>query len=189
MRRSGAGNKEEVAQTGGRRSFPALPLHHMPQSHSPVAAMPPNDGFFDDQTGACWQCGAPAVAECAYSQHLFANSRRKLDPLGFSVKHGKRWDKVIVPVPRCRGCRSWTWLSWAVVGGSGVAGVILLPILQARLWPQFGAPGWLIAVDIGAAFWVSTLGVALHRRLSGRRSVNSYPPIVTLRRQGWKDPS
>jgi hypothetical protein len=44
---------------------------------------------------------------------------------------------------------------------------------------------WVAAV-IG--FVVALLGVALHRRLSGFRSLNSYPTVVTLRQAGWHYP-
>jgi hypothetical protein len=149
---------------------------------------------------ACWQCGAPAAPECAYSMRLVGRARRELNPLGFAVKRGKLWDGVTVPVPRCRDCRSRTWFSWAIILASALAGAIVLPILSARLWPQATALNGLpadhevglnvmIFLGVGVGFGAAALGVASHRRLAGRRSVNSYPPIVRLRRhEGWRIP-
>jgi hypothetical protein len=44
------------------------------------------------------------------------------------------------------------------------------------------APGFLLG------FVFSILGIALHRRLSGRQSVASYPPVIRLRQEGWHYP-
>lgn len=148
---------------------------------------------------ACWQCGAPAIADCAYSLRLVANPGWRLDPLGYRVNHGKDWDEVRVRVPRCRACRSRTQLSLLIVFGSSLASAIAWPALQSRLWPQLEAPTWIYeshegggtlmtAAGLLLGFVLSMLGIALHRRLSGRRSVASYPPVISLRQEGWHYP-
>jgi hypothetical protein len=71
--------------------------------------------------------------------------------------------------------------------------------LQSLFWPPLEAPSWLllshpglggIATGIGAVlgFMAAVLGVALHRRASGIRALNTYPPVVRLRKAGWRYP-
>ncbi|SDS88366.1 hypothetical protein [Bradyrhizobium canariense] len=131
---------------------------------------------------------------------MVANPQRKLDASGYPVSRGTQQDELSVPVPRCAGCRSRNRLSAAIVLGGTVSGAIILPILQSLFWPQLTAPGWLIvshegignlATGIGAVlgFAAALLGVVLHRRLSGIRSLNAYPPVVTLRQTGWRHPA
>jgi hypothetical protein len=139
---------------------------------------------------ACWQCGAPATADCANSLRLVANPRRRLDSLGYHVDHGKDWDEVRIRVPRCRACRSRAQLSILIVFGSTLAGAIAFPALQSRFWPQ--APTsvgtQMTAAGLLLGFVLSMLGIALHRELSGRRSVASYPAVISLRQEGWHYP-
>jgi hypothetical protein len=154
-----------------------------------------------DQAGAtCWQCGASAGAECAYTLVLVAGSGRGLDALGSPVERGAWQDKVRVRVPRCVRCRSRNRLSVTICFVGAAVGAIVFPILQSLLWPHIAMPVWLhtdhegvggttIWIGAVAGFVVALLGVALHRRLSGFRSLNSYPPVVMLRQAGWHYPS
>jgi hypothetical protein len=138
-----------------------------------------------DQTEAmCWQCGASASAECAYRFVLVAGSSRGLDPLGSPVERGAGLDKVRVRVPRCVNCRSRNRLSVMICFGGAAAGVIVFQQLGHE--GVSGTTTWVAAVT---GFVVALLGVALHRRLSGFRSLNSYPQVVTLRQTGWHYPS
>lgn len=86
-----------------------------------------------------------------------------------------------------------------IVFGSTLASAIALSALQSRFWPQLEAPTWIYESHEGIGtfmtasglllgFVLSMLGIALHRRLSGRRSVASYPPVIRLRQEGWHYP-
>ncbi|HUC66204.1 MAG TPA: hypothetical protein VMA53_12280 [Stellaceae bacterium] len=151
------------------------------------------------RAAACWQCGAHAIADCAYSLRLVASPGRRLDPLGFHVNHGKDWDEVRVRVPRCRACRSRTQLSLLIVFAGTLASAIALPALQSRFWPRLEAPTWVFeshqgvgtlmtAAGLLLGFVLSMLGISLDREFSGRRSVASYPPVIRLRQEGWHYP-
>jgi hypothetical protein len=131
---------------------------------------------------------------------LVARPGRGLDALGSSVERGAWQDKVRVPVPRCARCRSRNQLSVMICFGAAVAGAIVFPILRSQFWPQIETPTWLSVSHEGiggtttwigavAGFVAAILGVALHRRLSGFRSLNSYPPVVMLQQVGWHYPS
>jgi hypothetical protein len=148
---------------------------------------------------ACWQCGAPADAESAYKLLLVADSRRALDALGYPVKRGGQEDRMRVPVPRCANCRFRNRLSVTIVLGSAAIGAIVAQIVKSLFWPQLPAPAWLHVGDNGVGgtvtgvglvlgFAVAVLCVALNRRLSGLRSLGTYPPVVALRRAGWHYP-
>lgn len=86
-----------------------------------------------------------------------------------------------------------------IVLGSAAAGAIALPVLQSLFWPGIEAPAWLLvgnegmggtATGIGAVlgFVAALLCAALHRRLSGIRALNTYPPVRMARRAGWQYP-
>ena len=153
----------------------------------------------DRPDATCWQCGAPARADCACKLVLVAPTARALDPLGFPVKRDGWRDKVRVAVPRCPECRNRALVM--IIGAfSGMAvGAIVASILQAVVWPRLEAPSWIrvyhegigtTATGIGAVlgFVVALLGFSLRRRTSGLRSLNTYPPIRMLRRAGWQYP-
>ncbi len=91
----------------------------------------------------CWQCGAPAQADCAYRIALVAPSRRHLDALGFPAI--RRWtqDSVRVPVPRCAACRNRTRAGIAVVFGLTGLAAAAGTFLQTGFWPHAEAPSWL----------------------------------------------
>jgi hypothetical protein len=86
-----------------------------------------------------------------------------------------------------------------IVFASTLASAITLPALQSRFWPRLEAPTWVFESHQGIGtfmtapgfllgFVFSMLGIALHRRLSDRRSVASYPPVIRLRQEGWHYP-
>lgn len=150
---------------------------------------------------ACWQCGAPASAKYAYGIQLVANPRRALDAFGYPVERGRWQDMLKVRVPRCANCRYRNRLSAVIVLGSAIVGAIVAPIVPSSYWPQIHMPAWLFpnishegtgdaATGIGIVLGLAAgmLGVALHRRLSGFRSLNTCPPVVRLRRAGWYYP-
>jgi hypothetical protein len=140
-----------------------------------------------DKTDAiCWQCAAAASAECAYTLVLVAGPGRGLDALGSLVEHGAGLDKIRVRVPCCARCRSRNRFSVMICFGGAAVGAIVFPILRSRLWPHIETLAWVGAV---AGFVAALLAVALHRRLSGFRSLNSYPPVIALRQAGWHYPS
>jgi hypothetical protein len=138
-----------------------------------------------DQTEAiCWQCGVSASAKCAYTLVLVAGSNRGLDPLGSPVERGAWLDRVRVSVPRCANCRWRNRLSVTICFGGAATGAIVFPQVSHE-----GVGGTTTGVAAVIGFVVALLGVSLHRRLSGFRSLNSYPAVVTLRQAGWRYPS
>jgi hypothetical protein len=72
---------------------------------------------------------------------------------------------------------------------ASIAGAILGPVVHTHLFPNAHPtlPSGGIGVVVG--FVVGIAGMALHRRLSGCRSVGTYPPVVQLRREGWSYPT
>lgn len=48
--------------------------------------------------------------------------------------------------------------------------------------------GWMTIVGGLIGSVAVTLGFVLLERLSGWRSIDSYPPLRRLRQAGWKDP-
>ena len=154
----------------------------------------------DIADATCWQCGASADAGCAYTLVLVAGQSRGLDALGHSVERDARLDKVRVPVPRCARCRLRNQLSVMICFGGAALGAIVFPVLLSRFWPHIETPTWLseshegvggTRIWIGAVlgFVVALMGVALHRRFSGFRSLNLYPTVVMLRQAGWHYPT
>jgi len=140
----------------------------------------------------CWQCGAPARAACTRYLKLTAAAKRRLEAFGYEVKRGRRFDVLRVPVPRCAACQARNRLTIAIALCSLPIGAMALPLL----WPRTFSPAWLQAGHEGplgnlaalgavAGFAIAVAGIALHRRLSGLRSLNDYPAIVTVRQAGW----
>jgi len=156
--------------------------------------------WLDRNDATCWQCGAPADAACSYALLLVADARGGLSALGYSVDRGKREDKVRVRVPRCRNCRGRNRRSAMITLGGMAVGALVAPIVQSRFWPQTETSAWLqvshegiggTANGIGlvVGFVAAMLGIALHRRLSGLRSLGTYPPVIFLLHAGWHYPS
>lgn len=163
--------------------------------------MAERDQSLDGNDGVCWQCGAPARANCAYSLKLVSSPRRGLDALGYPVTPGRQLNTVRVGVPRCIACRGRGQDSIVITFACMIAGAIIAPILQSQLWPHIELPPWLhvlthrgslgTASGIGAVVGVlvAISGVALARRRRGLRALNSYPPVVALRQAGWQYPA
>jgi hypothetical protein len=153
----------------------------------------------DGGDDACWQCGAPAKAGCAYVQTLFANSRRHLDAPGYTVIRGTSRDKLRIAVPRCAACRARGQDAIAISFASMIAGAILAPILRSMFWPHFEPPRWLHLGHQGPLGTASAIGLVLgllvavpciawSRRRRGLRALNTYPALLALRRAGWYPP-
>jgi hypothetical protein len=156
----------------------------------------------DSNDGACWQCGTPAREECAYPLKLVARAGSDFDALGYPVTPGRNVDTVLVRVPRCAACRGRGQDSIVILFACMIAGAIIAPILQSLFWPNVGPPSWMhilihrhapvsvvsgIGLVIGAL--VAIAAVAWRRRSLGLRSLNSYPPVLALKRAGWHFPS
>jgi hypothetical protein len=166
-----------------------------------IGSMAVQDQALDGADGVCWQCGAPALANCAYSLKLVAPAGRGLDAMGYPVTPGRRLNTVRVAVPRCIACRGRSQDAIVITFACMFAGAIIAPILQAYLWPHIELPPWLhvlnhrsslgsasaIGVVIGALVAIS--GVALARRRRGLRALNAYPPVIALRQAGWQYPA
>ena len=150
-----------------------------------MSAAPPS---LEQPDAYCWQCGAPANPGSAFRLKLVARSSRGLDPLGHPVDRSAGRDKLTILVPRCANCRSRSWLSIAIVILGLIAGEIAYPILRRMFLPWLDTPDWSEASFgwgglVGSV--VALLGVAIHRVRTGRRSLNSYPSVVALRKVGW----
>jgi hypothetical protein len=165
-----------------------------------IGPMAKQDQALDEGDGVCWQCGAPARANCAYSLELVAAPGRGLDAIGYPVTPGRRLNTVRVGVPRCIACRGRGQDAIVITFAGMFAGAVIAPILQSHLWPNIELP-WLdvlhhrgplgTASAIGAVVGVlvAISGVALARRRRGLRALNSYPPVVALRQAGWQYPA
>jgi hypothetical protein len=147
---------------------------------------------------ACWQCGAPARADCAYVQHLVASPSRHLDAFGYPVVRGKRRDELRVAVPRCVACRDRSRNSIVILFAGMVAGAIVVPVLQSQFGPGLGP--WLhigqerplgstSAIGAVAGALTAILAIAWHRRRLGLRALNAHPSVLVLKRAGWHEPS
>ena len=156
------------------------------------------DSSLKAPNSVCWPCGGAAEPDAAYMAVLVAAKTRAPDALGFPVKTHRRWDEVRVPVPRCRTCRARNRGSIVTVFLAAALGCIVVPTAWSFFGPRqpplwlFGGetPGHImIGVGFVLGFVVAVLGVALRRRLSGLRSLKTYPPLVALRGQGWQWPS
>jgi hypothetical protein len=146
----------------------------------------------------CWQCGAPARADCAYQLRLYASSGDRLDSRGLPVKRGRDQDIVTVAVPRCLACRSRNRISVTIVLAGTAVGCLLAPLLQSEFWPQFDRPqaglfqygigSTAVGVGLLVGFVVSLLAAAVYKRRAGMRPLDTYPPVRMLRRDGWHYP-
>ena len=154
---------------------------------------------WDPAESICWQCGAPARAECAYRLLLVADPSREVAALGYPVERGTRRDKLRIPVPRCARCQDRNRLSIVLVLGGTALGAIVVPILQALYWPNARLPAWVhsshegignsaTGIGIVAGFVIALLAVFLHRQWLGLQPINSYPPVIRLREEGWRYP-
>ena len=154
-----------------------------------------------DKAGAerCWQCGAPASAGCAYRMRLSASSGRRLDSRGYARKRSGDRDIVTVEIPRCRPCRSRARKSLMIIFAVTLVACIVAPLLQSKFWPQFDTPAdaalfqygignTAAGVGLAIGFVVSLLGTALYMRHLRIRSLDTYPAVRMLRREGWRFP-
>jgi hypothetical protein len=148
----------------------------------------------------CWQCGAPARPELAYTFVLYAAPRRHLDGLGHAVLRGRSWDRVKIRVPRCVACRARNRAAVALSLGSALAGAIVGTILQATVWRDVMPPAGVVVGHEGIGNTGTGIGavlgllapmplIALRRRGAGLRPLNTYPPVLMLREAGWHDQS
>lgn len=165
-----------------------------------IGSMANRNQSLDGGCGVCWQCGAPARANCAYALKLVASPRRGLDALGYPVTPGRRFNTIRVGVPRCIACRGRGQDSIVITFACMIAGAIIAPILRSALWPHIELPPWLhvlthrgslgTASAIGAVVGVlvAILIVTISRRRRGLRALNDYPPVVALRQAGWHYP-
>ena len=154
----------------------------------------------DGNAGACWQCGAPARQDCAYSYKFAAAHGSNFETLGYPVKPGSQNDTIVVPVPRCAACRGRAQDGIVLLFVGMIGGAILAPILHWMLSAYIPSFSWVhvlahrnaassasaIGVAIGAV--IAIVGVAWRRRSLGLRSLNAYPPVVALRQAGWHLP-
>ena len=130
----------------------------------------------------CWQCGAPANPDCAYTQVFNNWSSQHADGGGYPVRRGRRQDTVRVTVPRCAACRDRSYLAGLLIVagfiGGGMSGGLLFPPNQ---WT------WL-AGAFGGLLTVALVNI-LNEKRAGRRLVTSYPPLRRLRAAGWSEPN
>ena len=147
-------------------------------------------------TSRCWMCGKSAVAGCGAKLAMFAPSAACLDGLSYPVQRGRGRDTVRIEMPRCAGCRGWVTGWIAIVAVVTVAASMAGTIVQSVFFSEVAPPTWLkvyhegigntgTAVGLVLGFVAAMLGMAWERKRSGRRSANTYPPVVSLRELGW----
>jgi len=150
----------------------------------------------DELKPLCWMCGKPADPTCAAKLVLGAPSCWHLDGLGYQVQRGKRRDRVRIEMPRCARCRNWAsdWIVLLIVATATAAMVGTL--VQSLAYPNVMPPSWIKVYHHGVGntgtgiglvfgFVAALLGMTWARKRSGRRSANTYPPVVSLRDLGW----
>lgn len=130
----------------------------------------------------CWQCGGAAEGDCTFVKVLEAPTRRGLDAQGFDVKRGRFTDTIRVPVPRCRACRSRSRISMALVFGGLAVGVVVG-------WTVFGRIAWAPVAGAVLGFLIPIVALVVVQRGSGRRAIDAYPPVWSLKAAGWTEPS
>jgi hypothetical protein len=137
------------------------------------------------QITECWMCRRPADPDCVAKLVMNAPADRCLDALGYAVLRGSQLDRVFLEMPRCQSCRDRTsdWMAALVAAtAGGVTGVIAQtfasPSLLGRV--SFGNGGAAIGFMFG--FLCTLVAMAWARKLSGRRSANTYPPVESLQR-------
>jgi len=107
---------------------------------------------------------------------------------------------VRIEMPRCAGCRSWVGNWVAVLATVTLAAGIAGTFIQSFVFSDIAAPSWLKLGHVGlgnigsgiglvAGFVAALSAMAWERRRSGRRSANTYPPVVSLREIGWSSTS
>jgi hypothetical protein len=139
-----------------------------------------SDPASDVDEAVCWQCGAPADPHCAPTVVLGAGAGEHKDGQGYPMVRGYWQDVVRVRVPRCEGCRNRYWLVAFLFLTSGLVGMVFGGVEFLPSW------GWMTIVGGFMGFVTVALGFVLYERLSGRRSINTYPPVQRLRQAGWK---
>jgi hypothetical protein len=89
-------------------------------------------------------------------------------------------------------------LSAALALAGLVVGAITGTILQSVVWPEVQAPSWLrvshegignsgTGLGVLAGFMVAVLVIAWHRKRSGFKALNQYPPVKRLKEYGWHE--
>jgi hypothetical protein len=142
------------------------------------------------QITECWMCRRPADSECTAKLVMNARADRCLDALGYPVQRGSQLDRVFLEMPRCRSCRDWTtdWVSAlaaAAIAG-GIAGAIAQAFASPTLLSRVGFGNGGAAIGFIVGFVCTLVAMAWARKLTGRRSANSYPPVVSLHQLGWR---
>jgi hypothetical protein len=127
---------------------------------------------------------------------MVASPAQQLEALGYQVQRGGGQHRVCVEIPRCAGCRNWVANWIAVLASVTVAAAIAGTLIQSFVFSDVAAPSWLkvyhhgpgnVGTGIGLVigFVAGLLAMAWERKQSGRKSANTYPPVVSLRRLGW----
>jgi hypothetical protein len=147
-----------------------------------------SDPASDVNEAVCWQCGAPADPDCAFTQALTAWPSELKDGQGYPVVRGQGKDfqgkdYVRVRIPRCEACRDRNWILSFLV--------ITCCLFGSVLGMGYWSSGWGAIGGAVAGLVPPVLGIHFYQRLSGRRwrSNNDYPPLQRLRQAGWIDPN
>jgi hypothetical protein len=139
-----------------------------------------SDPRSDVNEAVCWQCGAPAVSDCACTRVLNAWASEHRYGQGYPVVRG--WRQDAVRVPWCEACCSRNRISTFITTTGFLVGGVL----------GMGLPSWgwtTIAGGVVGAVAALLLGILFYGRLSGRRAIDDYPPLQRLRQAGWTDPN
>ena len=142
------------------------------------------------QITECWMCRRPADPECVAKLVMNAPADRCLDGLGYPVQPGSQLDRVFLEMPRCHSCRDWTsdWIAALVAAtiAGGITGAIAQAFASPSLLGRVGFGNGGAAFSFMFGFLCALVAMAWARKLSGRRSTNTYPPVVSLQRLGWR---
>src|SRR6516164_4678967 len=92
------------------------------------------------------------------------------------------------PLPSLSRLDQWDWIAALVTAtiAGGITGAIAQAFASPSLLGRVGFGNGGAAIGFILGFLCTLVAMALARKLSGRRSVNSYPPVVSLQQLGWR---
>lgn len=134
----------------------------------------------------CWFCGtAPADEGSTIEVMMHGNVQRKRRFLETQVA----WQKLPVPVPRCRACKSAHDRRRKLGCAGPIVGLIMGLILGIVFEKTTKVSGWLVGFVTFAVFWVGGYVDALltfPKGIKPESHKNEFRTVKELQSQGWK---